>query len=175
MMRIGILPFLPLLTLLATSCGVRGGYVPAPGAERVDPVSLFSVGQVTDATGFEFPPGEEPPLVLEEAMAEALTRALEERGALGSGRWIVEATLVEYAPGNAFQRWLLPVVIGKTRLGIEARVIDRLHGVEAARIPAERTIRAGGIFTVGAWRYVFDEVAREIVSYLLDPHRRGEE
>ena len=79
-------------------------------------------------------------------------------------RWVINVTLLDYAPGNAFHRWLMPG-LGATKLSVVAEVAYA-QGPALAEIPVERSIGFGGAYTVGAWRYVFDEVAVAIVDAL---------
>ena len=100
-------------------------------------------------------------------MREALEKALRAKGALGEeAPWLVKVELVDYAPGNAFARWLLPGA-GATKLKAVATVVDS-EGSRAATIPVERSIGFGGAYTIGAWKYVFDEVAVEMVRLLTE-------
>ncbi|MDR2368860.1 MAG: DUF4410 domain-containing protein [Deltaproteobacteria bacterium] len=145
-------------------------YVPIVGAENVEAGSLFSVGEVSDKSGFKFPEGEEEKIVLTEAMTGALKKALEAKGAQGEGQWLINVDITEYAPGNAFARWLMPGA-GATVLGVVAHIVNQ-EGVAAARIPIRRSIGFGGGYTIGAWEYVFDEVAEAIVETLINPEKR---
>jgi hypothetical protein len=160
-----------LLLLFTAACSTKASYIAVPDAAVVEPHALFSIGQISDKTGFEFPQGETDTLVLTEAMAEALKKALESKGASGEGQWIINVDIVEYAPGNAFYRWLLPGA-GETKLGVVAHIASQ-EGVTSARIPVERSIAAGGGYTIGAWEYVFTEVATVIVDYLVDLEKRN--
>lgn len=74
--------------------------------------------------------------------------------------------IVNYEPGNAFGRWLMPGV-GATVLAVEGTVTDVRDGEVLARIRDERGIYAGGAYTIGAWRTIFSTVAEDIVAGLL--------
>ena len=165
------------LTLAFAACSNKVSYNPVAGAPALDPEATFSVGEITDETGFTFPADEPETMDLAEGMATALEKALRDKGLLAEGlpaeelpaealpaegRWVVSVTLLDYAPGNAFHRWLMPG-LGETRLSVVARVADA-EGAALAEIPVERSIGFGGGYTVVAWRYVFDEVAVAIVN-----------
>jgi hypothetical protein len=141
-----------------------------PDSISIEPGSIFSLGQIDDRSGFVFPPEEDDSLVLADAMGEALSKALEKRLVLGEGQYTVNVAILEYEPGNAFARWLLPGA-GKTRLSVVASVVGP-DGASAAKIPVERSIGFGGGYTIGAWRYVFDEVAEVIADLLVDTGKR---
>ncbi|MDR1314992.1 MAG: DUF4410 domain-containing protein [Deltaproteobacteria bacterium] len=149
-------------------------YVPITGAPEVATDSIFKVGQVTDKSGFKFPENAEEPIDLQQAMNDALQKALTERGAYGAdnSNWTVSVDIVSYAPGNAFARWLMPGA-GATKLSVVAYISDET-GLQAAKIPVERSIGFGGAYTIGAWKYVFDEVAKEIADTLIDPKKRNQ-
>ncbi|MDR2301841.1 MAG: DUF4410 domain-containing protein [Deltaproteobacteria bacterium] len=158
------------LLFFAAACSTKVSYVPLDGGARVEPSSHFSVGQVTDNSGFKFPEGETETVVLTQAMAEALEKSLRATGNLGEGQWIINVDITQYAPGNAFARWLLPGA-GATVLGVVANIVDQ-NGVAVARVPIVRSIGFGGAYTVGAWKYVFTEVSEAIVDVLIHPEKR---
>lgn len=60
---------------------------------------------------------------------------------------------------------------GATKLSIDAVVTDQ-EGKRLARIPAERSVAGGGVYTIGAWEHVFTEVAKELVAVLRDVNKR---
>jgi hypothetical protein len=158
--------------IFAVGCSTRTAYMPVSGAPEISPESNFRVGEITDRSGFVFPPDEDETIVLEQAMRGALLKALAAKGALDdkNAQWTIAVEITEYRPGNAFRRWLVPGM-GATRLSAVASVSDG-YGRQAARISVSRNIGAGGGYTVGAWKYVFDEVAEEIVDALTDPGKR---
>jgi hypothetical protein len=86
-------------------------------------------------------------------MREAMQQALREQQfewTSGStvDRFIVDLGIVEYRPGNAFVRWLLPGV-GSTVLGVRGTVGDAKTGAVAASILHERTVPAGEVSPSG--------------------------
>jgi hypothetical protein len=171
MKKLQFIMFIVLLTFGAVACSTKASYIHTPGAAHIDPSSKFSVGEIVDRTGFSFPADESDKFELNEAMSSALKKALENKTALGDEtQYTINVVLVAYAPGNAFHRWLLPG-LGETKLNVVASVVD-LEGREIAKIPVERSIAAGGGYTIGAFKYVFDEVAMAIVDLLIDPSKR---
>jgi hypothetical protein len=160
------------LLFLLSACSVKVGYTPLSDNISVEPGSVFSVGEITDVSGFEFPPDEEDTLVLTDSMKDALVKALEAKNVLGDNQFVVNVKILSYSPGNAFHRWLLPGA-GATKLKVEATILNR-EGAPAALIPVERSIAAGGGFTIGAWKYVFVETAEAIVDVLIDPGKRNQ-
>ena len=99
------------------------------------------------------------PKVLEEAVKKAVAK----QGIEGS-EYTIETKIINYEPGNAFTRWLLPCA-GATKLATISSVLDK-EGTVVATVPVERSIGFGGAFTIGAWKRVLTEVADEIVSVI---------
>ena len=76
---------------------------------------------------------------------------------------VLYAKILEYDPGSAFGRWLMPGV-GSTVLSVECKLYQ--SGSEVGTINALRTVSAGGFYTVGAWKSIFGTVAEDIVEEL---------
>jgi hypothetical protein len=164
--------FIALFVIVfAFGCSTKGSYIPSNNAPEIPTNSVFFVGEVTDSSGFKFPANEPQSLDLKQTMIEALTQALKDKGALGDeSNYVINVEVLDYKPGNAFARWLLPGA-GATKLKVVASILDQ-NKVTVATIPVERSIGFGGAYTIGAWRYVFHEVATEIVGYLTNKDKR---
>ena len=74
----------------------------------------------------------------------------------------LEVNIIQYTKGNAVARWLLPGA-GKTILSVEARLVSKT-GTTVAESQATESIGAGGLYTVGAWKRVFDTVAKSLIK-----------
>ena len=155
------------LALLTMGCGTKSTYILAPGAQAANTADGFKVGQVNDLSGFQFKPNDKDAFSLEEAMSAALGSALNKQGLTGAGQYSVNVNILAYAPGSAFVRWLMPGA-GATRLSVEALIADK-NGVQTAKIPVERHISAGGGYTIGAYKYIFEDVAQEIAAVIKNP------
>jgi hypothetical protein len=110
-------------------------------------------------------------------MRAALERALVSEGIAASpGATVTPALLnvnvVGYMPGSAFGRWLMPGV-GATVLSVEGNLTDKESGKVLARIRDERGVYAGGLYTIGAWKTIFDTVARDVASNLANRLKRN--
>ncbi|MDJ0685872.1 MAG: DUF4410 domain-containing protein [Alphaproteobacteria bacterium] len=124
------------------------------------------VGDVTDNSGFVFSQDEES-LDIPVSMEAALTEQLTEEGLLATGDdagYAINPTINEYEPGNAFARWLLPGA-GSTILKVSSD-IQTPDKAPVATIETTNTIYAGGAYTIGAWRSIFESGAEEIVEQL---------
>ena len=74
----------------------------------------------------------------------------------------LEVNIIQYTKGNAVARWLVPGA-GKTILSVEARLVSET-GTTVAESQATESIGAGGLYTVGAWKRVFDKVAKSLIK-----------
>jgi hypothetical protein len=108
----------------------------------------------------------------------ALEKQLERRAILwsagGSGeRVVLDCEILDYEPGNAFKRWLIPGY-GATVLAVRGRLTNARDGSAAGAFEHSRGVYAGGAYTIGAWRRIFDSVASDIARDLdIRIHRRG--
>ncbi|MCX8049868.1 MAG: DUF4410 domain-containing protein [Methylohalobius sp.] len=151
---VGIVLFLGLV-----GCGsVRHEFKLTEGY-RPPASATVTVGQVRDLTRKY--PDIDPPQRLKDALVEAL----KEEGLLGTeGRPLVlDAEIVEYEPGSAFKRWLLPGY-GATILTVRAQLKDQDAVVGTAE--ARRTVSFGGGYSIGAWKGIFQDVAEDLVQDL---------
>jgi len=171
MKKAAFLTFILALTL-AVGCRTKYGgrsqssYIQAPGAQTLNQAEGFKVGQVEDLSGFQFRPNDQDAFSLKEAMSAALADALASEGLTGEGRNKVNVNILAYNPGNVFVRWILLPGTGDTTLTVEATIVDK-KGAQLANIPVDRRIFNG--FTIGAYKYIFEEVAQEITEVIKDP------
>lgn len=171
MRKILLLTMIAIVLFVLVGCGTKTVYIADPGSEPVDPNAHFSVGEVKDSSGFVFEADDDDTFDLKDAMRSSLQDKLNANNPIGdSFRYIVDVNILDYAPGNAALRWLAPGA-GKTKLSVEAEI--RAEGGKSyAIIQAARSIGFGGAFTIGAWKYVFDTVAEEIVEAIRNPENR---
>ena len=71
--------------------------------------------------------------------------------------------IIEYDMGNAFKRWLLPTY-GSTVLSVHTDVIDLEKNEIITFMEHKQTIAAGGAYSIGAWKYIFNNVAKDIAT-----------
>jgi hypothetical protein len=76
----------------------------------------------------------------------------------------MNVNIIEYRKGDAFKRWLWPGY-GSTVLVVEATLLDADGNVDATA-QANRSVDAGGGYTVGAWKKIFEDVSADLVSDL---------
>jgi hypothetical protein len=103
-------------------------------------------------------------------MRDSLQEALTESGIIWedddkADRFVLNVLVGDYAPGNAFKRWLMPGY-GSTILHVTGSLIDNSTGEVSGELDYERSVFIGGAFTIGAWRTIFQSVADDIAKDL---------
>lgn len=123
------------------------------------PLTRIEVGHVTNETGQTFD------IDIKQMLADSLTEALRKQKLLWAGgtspKLLLNSKIVGYEKGSAFKRWLLPGY-GSTVLSIEGELRDEDRLV--ASFQARRTVSFGGGYTIGAWKTIFADVAKDIVK-----------
>jgi Domain of unknown function (DUF4410) len=131
--------------------------LPRPGAKVL-------VGTITNQTGktFDFP--------VEQEFHAALARELQKKDLLaaatpGPGDFVLNLDIADFRPGDPFKRWVLPGW-GCTVLAINGGLWEQDGRKLVAEIDHQRTVAAGGFFTVGAEHYILNDVAHDLASDL---------
>lgn len=159
-----IAPLCIVALCLLCGCSMKSNLHRADATVNLPMSTKFKLGETVDASGFSFTDQTEQ-FSLKDAMAGALAAALAQEGLTSdTAGYIINTRITGYAPGNAFTRWVLPGA-GATKLSTES-VITTTENVEVARIPVERSIAAGGGYTINALKYVFEEVAKETATVI---------
>lgn len=124
--------------------------------------TTIAVGNVSNKTGETFD------IDIEGMLRGSMVRALKKESLLGQqgapGVVSMDVNIIEYRKGDAFKRWLWPGY-GSTVLVVEATLLDSNGNVDATA-QANRSVDAGGGYTIGAWEKIFDDVADDLVSDL---------
>lgn len=84
---------------------------------------------------------------------------------------IVQCSFVNYAPGNAFQRWLLPG-LGTTQTTVKTTLIDKKTGKALGDMVTIKAITGGFFGGVGGYRSILESVASD-VSTAIDNKIKG--
>ena len=163
--------FLPLLLLavLLGACGThRHDMEFTAGKEAIPATAKYRVEAAVDNSGFTFDEKEES-IDIGKAMTDALTLELKEENLYADsteGCFAIKSTVTGYEPGNAFGRWLMPGV-GSTKVEVSSEVLDPENQVLGS-IKTKNTVDAGGAYTIGAWKTIFEDAAEEIVKELKE-------
>jgi len=76
---------------------------------------------------------------------------------------LLNLNITDYRPGSAFKRWALPGW-GATVLTVKGDLLERDGGQLAAQIEEQRTVAAGGFYTLGAEHFILNDVARDLAN-----------
>jgi hypothetical protein len=135
------------------------------------PGTRVELGSITNVSGASF--DVDAVGLLHQAMEHALR---EEQLAWAAGdnpdHLIVKLEIVDYRPGNAFKRWLLPGY-GSTVLAVQGKLLDASTGALAASINYQRSVHFGGAYTIGAWESIFQTVAEDLAQDLKIKIEKG--
>ena len=151
---------MPILFL--TACGTVEHSVRVADQQAFTPATKVVVADVSNKTGETFD------INIEQMLREAMVKELTTENLLGhAGNPNVVSmniNVIEYRKGDAFKRWLMPGY-GSTVLVVEATLLDADGNVDATA-QANRSVDAGGGYTIGAWKTIFGDVASDLVSDL---------
>jgi hypothetical protein len=161
-----MLPFVLLTALvMSAGCAPTSQYSAVSDIRNQCP-PFFRIGEVMDSSGYT--PGKDDPAISPaEHMKATIEGELAKKGYFaenGESIYTLDVVVLEYSPGNAFARWLMPG-LGATRLRIGTTLTDCME-VKIAEIPVEMNVAAGGGYTIGAWEHVFTDVAKSLVQDL---------
>ncbi len=76
---------------------------------------------------------------------------------------IVQCSFVSYAPGNAFQRWLVPG-LGPTQATVKTSLIDKKSGHILGGMVTGEEVASGGLLSAGAYKFILQRVADEVAG-----------
>lgn len=160
MKKIGLSILLSLGFLLFTGCSAKHDVaLNDKYSHKAD--SKIQIGYVANQTGKTFD------VNIEEMLRNALNQKLNQEKLLwlneGNPRLTLNVRILKYSKGNAFARWIMPG-LGATELTIVADLMDGDVVVGTAK--ANRTVAAGGAFTIGAWQTVYNDIATDLVNDL---------
>lgn len=155
-----LLYIFPLLFLVA--CGTVEHSVRVEDQQAFGVATKILVGEVANKTGESF--DIDIAAMLRDAMVNELAKEnlLGQQGA--SDLVTMNVNIIEYRKGDAFKRWLWPGY-GSTVLVVEATLLDAEGNVDATA-QANRSVDAGGGYTTGAWKEIFEDVAADLVADL---------
>lgn len=142
-------------------CGATQFVAKMPDSLAVKPGELIELLPIENATGktLEVP--------ADKIFNEYMAKLLQERNLLAASAQpsslVFKAKLVEYEPGNAFGRWLLPGV-GTTVCTVHAELLDKKTGALAGRMEARQTVSFGGAYSIGADEYICKRAADDLIA-----------
>lgn len=157
--------FLLLLSVISSGCSSAFqksiNYAHIDKDYLLKPGTQIEVGLITNETEHDFG------LDVEQMLADALTEQLRKKDLLweegNSAKLTLDAQIIDYKKGSAFKRWLWPGW-GKTDLIVHSDLKDETKTV--GTVQAKSSVAWGGGFTIGAWRNIFENVAKNMVKDL---------
>jgi uncharacterized lipoprotein YajG len=168
MKHIHISNFFYLLLFIVVGCLLGGCSTPSAGGPgkslSLNPDYKYKIKQITVTDS------EKHDVDAAKLLQTALENSLSEKGMLSDGasvkpHYLISAQILDYDMGNAFKRWLMPGY-GSTVLGVHTDVIDSETGQVITFMEHRQTTAAGGLYSVGAWEYIFATVANDITTDL---------
>lgn len=155
--------FLFSFCLLLTSCA-------APSTSEINTGVQLATGDKIEVGSISEEANITEEVDVEKMMRDALEDALAKKNILyakdtDGKHYILNIKINKYEMGNAFKRWLLPTY-GSTVLNVEGDVIDSTNSKSVAKFEHKQSIAAGGLFSVGGWKTIFDTVANDISTGL---------
>jgi uncharacterized lipoprotein YajG len=136
---------------------IVSGALPRPGAKVV-------VGTSTNQTGQQFGFNIETEFRTDLEKQLAQLELLAPRSPAESD-FLLNVNITDYRPGSAFERWVVPGW-GSTVLTVRGDLLELDSRKVAAQIEDQRSVAAGGLYTIGAEHYIFNNVARDLAKDL---------
>jgi len=153
--------FVVVLIVFLAGCG-------ATNLESKLPESFsFHAGQTIEFLPIENVTGKalDPPA--DQIFNEYMSGLLKERKLLNvtnePATVILKSKLIEYEPGNAFGRWLLPG-LGTTVCTVDAEILEKGTGALVGRVQSRQTVSIGGAYSIGADTYICKRVADDLIK-----------
>ncbi|MGD2186420.1 MAG: DUF1566 domain-containing protein [Desulfobacterales bacterium] len=124
----------------------------------------IKVAKVVNDTGYKFD------VDIERLLTNTLEEQLMEENLLNLGKTepnlFMESRIIGYRKGSAFKRWMMPGW-GATELAIRCDLKDGNNNLVGTAM-SSREIVAGGLYTIGAWETIFNDVANDVAGDLKD-------
>ncbi len=157
-----LLPFVVLASLLA-GCGTQTKNVKLEEGYQCPKDTKIEVPPAKNATGKTF-----AEIDVEKVLTEELIKALSEEGICADNVYtgyhlLLPCRIAEYQPGDAFKRWLMPGY-GSTVLDVKCELLEHGNDKPVGTAEARHTVDAGGGYTIGAWKYIFGNLSKEIAK-----------
>ena len=174
----GTIAVLLLTALIASGCGTIDHKVQLEKGYRVQPGTKVAIGSVKKTTEqvYDFD--------IEKTLRDALTEALKERNLLWTSdptpKLVMRVEILNYQPGDAFQRWLAPGSgsgltlnqqqalrpgSGATVIQVWAILTDS-DNRKVGTAYENRSVTTGGAYTIGAGSMIFRDVAEDLATDL---------
>lgn len=154
-----VVPFL----LLLSGCGATQFDSKLPDSFIIQAGQTIELLPIDNATGkaLEIPADQ----IFNEYMASLLRERKLLNLSPAPASIVIKTKLLEYEPGSAFGRWLLPGV-GTTICTVTAEILDKKTGALVGRLDSRQTVSFGGAYSIGAENYICKRVADDLIGEL---------
>ncbi len=147
--------------MVLTGCGAAQFGSQLPDSFVMKPEQTIEFPPIENVTGKTF----ETPA--DRIFNEYMANLLKERKLLNTSpkpaAFILKTKLIEYEPGNAFSRWLLPG-LGTTVCTVHAELLDKKTGALVGSMESRQTVSVGGAYSIGADKYICERVADDLME-----------
>ena len=150
-----------LITAFLAGCGATNLDSKLPESFSLQPGQTIEFLPIENVTGKAL----DPPA--DQIFNEYMSGLLEERKLLNvttePATVILKSKLIEYEPGNAFGRWLLPG-LGTSVCTVDAEILEKGTGALVGRVQSRQTVSIGGAYSIGADTYICKRVADDLIK-----------
>ena len=160
-----------LILIVALLAGCVAGAPPVVWIEKGASLANYrvvDVSEVANETGqtFEFDVAHS---ITDKVRSKLIDRGivLSQDGSAAAETLVLRMSLTAYAPGNAAARWLLPGA-GATDCIVKGALEDGQNHAQLGVILSHRSVSGGGLYSVGADKYILDAVATDIADGLAN-------
>ncbi len=153
---------LTVTMLVITGCGATDFQSKMPDSFALQQGQTIEFPPIENSTGKSL----DPPA--DQIFNEYMTTLLQERKLLQTSpqqpaTLILKTKLIEYEPGNAAARWVLPG-LGTTVCTVHAELLDKSTGALKGRMQARQTVSFGGAYSIGADKYICKRAADDLIE-----------
>jgi hypothetical protein len=165
-------PFAVVITVFLAGCGATNLESKLPESFSLQPGQTIEFLPIENVTGKTL----DPPA--DQIFNQYMSGLLKERKLLNvtsePAIVILKSKLIEYEPGNAFGRWLLPG-LGTTVCTVDAEILEKGTGALVGRVQSRQTVSIGGAYSIGADTYICKRVADDLTKEIekrVQPEKR---
>lgn len=157
--------FVASLCLLVIACGTTNRNVKFNEGYQCPAGAKIEVPSATNATGKNFEEIDIGKTLSEEFVKALVNEGINADSTAQGNKLSLPCRITEYEPGDAFKRWLWPTY-GSTVLDVKCELRDIEKDKSVGTAEARHTVDAGGAYTIGAWKYIFTDLAKDIAKEL---------
>lgn len=147
--------------LILAGCGATNFESKLPKHLALQPGETIEYVSIENVTGKTLDPAADQ--IFDEYMQELLRERKLLNVSPQPAVFVFKSKLIEYEPGNAFGRWLLPG-LGTTVCTVHAEILDKRNGALVGSMESRQTVSVGGAYSIGADKYICKRVADDLID-----------